>query len=291
MGGGIFLLIMALMIAASFLLQKYGIINNSLVTRTETYVLLFGFFSMGLIGLLDDRLNIKWHGKIKWLSARTKMIWMVIFAGFISRWFFSKLWVDYINFWPIAGKIHLGIFYPIITFFITISIVHAINITDGLDGLAWGLMTIILFVLGVITFFNSTFIATTVIGIIIASLVAFMFYNINPAKIFMWDSGAFALGGLLAPLLYMLNMRMGILIPFIILFALFIIDVASSLLQIIWKKYFKKKLFAISPLHHLFEHRGVSETTIVMKARFIQGILAAVTIIILFYQLNGVLLP
>ena len=95
----------------------------------------------------------------------------------------------------------------------------------------------------------------------------------------------------MAPLLYMLNMRMGILIPFIILFALFIIDVASSLLQIIWKKYFKKKLFAISPLHHLFEHRGVSETTIVMKARFIQGILAAVTIIILFYQLNGVLLP
>lgn len=101
--------------------------------------------------------------------------------------------MDYINFRPFAGQVSLGIFYPIITFFITISIVNAINITDGLDGLAGGLMMIVLFVLGVITFFNGTFIATTVIAIVITTLIAFMFYNINPAKIFMGDSGAFAL--------------------------------------------------------------------------------------------------
>jgi len=64
------------------------------------------------------------------------MIGMVIVAGLISRWFYDKLGVDFINFWPFAGEIHLGIFYPIITFFVTISIVNAINITDGLDGLA-----------------------------------------------------------------------------------------------------------------------------------------------------------
>jgi phospho-N-acetylmuramoyl-pentapeptide-transferase len=119
-----------------------------------------------------------------------------------------------------------------------------------------------------------------------AILVAFMFYNIHPAKIFMGDSWAFALWGLIASLLYFLNMRTGILIPFLILFSLFIIDLCSSFLQIFWKKYLKRKLFAISPLHHLFEHRGIDETTIVMKAWFIQGILAAITIIILFYQFN-----
>ncbi len=81
-------------------------------------------------------------------------------------------------------------------------------------------------------------------------------------------------------------MRMGILIPFIVLFSLFIIELFSSFLQIFWKRYFKKKLFAVSPLHHLFEHRGIHETTIVMKAWFIQGILAVITIIILFYQFN-----
>ena len=245
---------------------------------------------MGLIGLVDDFLNIKWYGAIKWLSAKAKLIGMVVFSAFISRWFYSRLWIDYINFWPIAGKVSLGLFYPILTFFTTIAIVNAINIVDGLDGLAGGLMTIILFVLAVMLFFNQTYIAATVIAIIIGILVAFMFYNINPAKIFMGDSWAFALWWLIASLLYFLNMRTGIIIPFIILFWLFIVDLSTSFLQICWKKYFKKKLFVMSPLHHLFEHKGISETTIVMKAWFIQGILAAITIIILFYQVNKIFL-
>ena len=254
--------------------------------RQETYILLFGFFSMGLIGLLDDFLNIKWFGKVKWLSAKAKLIGMVVFSAFISRWFYSRLWIDYVNLWPIAGKISLGLFYPVLTFFATIAIVNAINITDGLDGLAGGLMTMILFVLGIILFFNQTYIATTVIAIVVAILVAFMFYNIHPAKIFMGDSWAFALWGLIASLLYFLNMRTWILIPFLILFWIFIVDLLSSFLQIFWKKYFKKKLFLVAPLHHLFEKRGINETTIVMKSWFIQGILAAITIIILFYQFN-----
>ncbi len=286
MWGGIFLLVMGLMIGVSYFLKDYGWINNTLFNRQETYILLFGFFSMGLIGLVDDFMNIKWRGSIKWLSARAKLIGMVVFSAFISRWFYSRLGIDYVNFRPIAGKISLGIFYPILTFFVTIAIVNAINITDGLDGLAWWLMTIIFFVLAVVLFFNQTYIATTLITIIIAILVAFMFYNIYPAKIFMGDSWAFALWGLIASLLYFLNMRMGVFIPFSILFGLFIVDIGSSFLQIFWKKYFKRKLFAVAPVHHLFEHKGISESTIVMKAWFIQGILAAITIIMIFYQFN-----
>ena len=286
MWGGIFLIVMCLMIWLSYILKDYGRIKNTLFNRQETYILLFGFFSMGLIGLVDDFLNIKGHGAVKWLSAKAKLIGMVIFSLFISRWFYSRLGIDYINFRPIGGKVSLGLFYPIFTFFTTIAIVNAINITDGLDGLAGGLMTLILFVLAVVLFFNQTYIAATLIGIVIAMLVAFMFYNIYPAKIFMWDSWAFALWGLIASLLYFLNMRTGIIIPFIILFGLFIIDLCSSFLQIFWKKYFKRKLFLVAPLHHLFEKRGINETTIVMKAWFIQGILAAITIIILFYQFN-----
>lgn len=287
MWGGIFLLVMGLMIGISYLLQDFWWINNSLFNRQETYIILFGFFSMGLIGLLDDFLNIRGYGKVKWLSAKAKLIGMVVFSAFISRWFFSRLGIDYINFWPLWGKVSLWLFYPILTFFSTIAIVNAINITDGLDGLAGGLMTIILFVLAVILFFNQTYIAATVIGIMIAILVAFMFYNINPAKIFMGDSGAFALWWLIASLLYFLNMRTGIFIPFIILFGIFIVDLCSSFLQIFWKKYFKKKLFLVAPLHHLFEKKWISETTIVMKAWFIQWLLAAITIIILFYQFSN----
>ncbi|NOZ44783.1 MAG: hypothetical protein GXP45_06705 [bacterium] len=100
-----------------------------------------------------------------------------------------------------------------------------------------------------------TYIATAVIAIVVACLVAFLWYNINPAKVFMGDSGAFALGGLLSSLLFILNMRMGIVIPFFIIFLLFIIDAGSSSLQILSKKIFKKKILPSAPIHHSFEHR------------------------------------
>lgn len=291
LGWGMFLIIMAIMIWLSLILQHYNIINNSLISRQETYIILFGFFSMGVLGLVDDYLNVKWHGKIKWLSAKAKLIGMFIIAGFISRFFYSRLGINYINFRPIADKINIGIAYPIITFFITISIVNAINITDGLDWLAWWLMAIILLTMAIATFFYQTYIATTVIVILIAVLLAFLRYNINPAKIFMWDSGAFALWWLLASLIYILNMRMGIFIPFIVIFTIFIAETWSSALQIIRKKIWNKKLFSVAPLHHMYEKAGHKETSIVMKARLIQWILAAITMIAIFYQFNIPLLP
>lgn len=284
----VFLIVMLIMVGISFLLERYDLINNTLLNQRETYIILFWFFSMGLIWLVDDFLNVKWYGKIKWLSAKAKLIWMFIFAAFISRWFYVKLGVDYINFRPIAGEIRLGIFYPIITFFVTVSIVNAINITDWLDWLAGWLMSIVLFALAVLTFLNQTYIATTVLAILIAVLIAFLFFNVNPAKIFMWDSWAFALWWFLATLLYLLNMRMWIFIPFIVLFGLFILEVWSSALQIFWKKRFKRKLFPMSPLHHLFEHKWIPETTIVMKAWMIQWLLAAITLIAIFYQINTI---
>lgn len=290
-GWGMFLIIMAIMIGVSLLLQKYNIINNSLLAREETYIILAGFFSMGILGLIDDYLNVKGHGAIKWLSAKAKLLGMFAFAALVSRWFYARLGIDFINLRPIAGKIHLGIFAPIVTFFITISIINAINITDGLDGLAGWLMTIILLALAIVTFFYGTYIATTVIAIIAAVLLAFLWYNINPAKIFMGDSWAFALWWLLASLLFILNMRMGIIIPFTVIFLFFIAETWSSALQILRKKIYKKKLFLVAPLHHYYEKIGLPETHIVMKAWLIQWVLAAIGIIAIFYQFNMTVLP
>ena len=280
MGGGMFLIVMLVMILGSFLLQHFGWIGNSLWNAKESYIILFGFFSMGLIGLVDDFLNIKNYGKVKGLSARAKLIGMIIFSAWISYWFYVKLGIDYINLWPIAWKIEV----PILTFIATITIVNAINITDGLDGLAGGTMAIILVSLAIVTFLNGTYIATTVVCILVAVLVAFLFFNINPAKVFMGDSGAFALGGLLASLIYLLNMRFWILIPFLIIFGIFIVELCSSFLQIFWKKVFKKKLFTVAPFHHLLEYRGMHETTIVMKTRLVQAILAIAGVLLIFVE-------
>lgn len=284
MGGGMFLIVMLVMILGSFLLQHFGWIGNSLWNAKESYIILFGFFSMGLIGLVDDFLNIKNYGKVKGLSARAKLIGMVIFSAWISYWFYVKLGIDYINLWPIAWKIEVWILFPILTFIATITIVNAINITDGLDGLAGGTMAIILVSLAIVTFLNGTYIATTVVCILVAVLVAFLFFNINPAKVFMGDSGAFALGGLLASLIYLLNMRFWILIPFLIIFGIFIVELCSSFLQIFWKKVFKRKLFTVAPFHHLLEYKGMHETTIVMKTRLVQAILAIAGVLLIFVE-------
>lgn len=281
-----FLVVMWVMILLSFIIYKLWSINDSLLNREETYIILFGFFSMWLIGLIDDFLNIRNTGKKKWLSARWKLLWMCIFAAFISWWFFVKLDVSYINLWPIAGKIDLWLFFPVLLFFITISITNAINIADGLDGLAGGLMSMVLFGLSIVTFYNQTFFATTVLIIVLVSLMAFTFFNIFPAKVFMWDSWALALWWLVCTTLFLLNMRIWIFVPFCVLFLLFIIDVWSSGLQILWKKAFKKKLFPIAPVHHYLEYKGQHETTIVMKAWLLQLILLCIFIIMMFYQVE-----
>ena len=284
MGGGMFLIVMLVMILGSFLLQHFGWIGNSLWNAKESYIILFGFFSMGLIGLVDDFLNIKNYGKVKGLSARAKLIGMIMFSAWISYRFYVKLGIDYINLWPIAWKIEVWILFPVLTFIATITIVNAINITDGLDGLAGGTMAIILVSLAIVTFLNGTYIATTVVCILVAVLVAFLFFNINPAKVFMGDSGAFALGGLLASLIYLLNMRFWILIPFLIIFGIFIVELCSSFLQIFWKKVFKRKLFTVAPFHHLLEYKGMHETTIVMKTRLVQAILAIAGVLLIFVE-------
>jgi UDP-N-acetylmuramyl pentapeptide phosphotransferase/UDP-N-acetylglucosamine-1-phosphate transferase len=164
------LVVLAAMILLSLLLQHMGIINNSLITREETYITLFAFFSLWLLWLADDYFNIKWRGAIKWLSARTKIIWMTIIAAAMSRWFYVKLGANYVIF-PWVGSVELGLFVPIVQFFVTLTIVNAINFTDWLDGLAGGLLIVVLAVLAIATFVSQLYIATAVLWIVIDAFV------------------------------------------------------------------------------------------------------------------------
>lgn len=287
MGGALFLLVMAIMVLVSVFIRDQGVINNHLFNRNETYILLFALFSMGGLGFIDDMVNIQWKTKIKGLSAKLKLVWMFLFSAFISWWFFGKLGVSYINFRPIAGNIDLGWMFPVLSFFFTIAIVNAINITDGLDGLVWGMSLMVLWVLWIILFMTKRYLATTIVGILIGSILAFLRFNINPAKIFMGDAGALGLGWVVATLVYMINMRFGIFVPFMLLFLLFWLELGSSALQLFWKKVFKSKLFSIAPFHHMLEHQGEAETSIVMKFRLLQAVIAIMVMIGILYQWYG----
>lgn len=284
MGWWLFLFMMLLMILVSLILQKAWITNYYLWNRQETYIILFWFFSMWLIGLIDDILNIHNVWKVKWLSMRAKMIWLILFSAWISYWFYHVLWIDYINLAPLFGKIQLWRWFPILTFIATIFIVNAVNITDWLDWLAGWLNIFVLITFAVALFISQRYLATTVLGICISTLIAFMFYNINPAKVFMWDSWAFALWWLIASTAYLLNMSIGIFIPAVIVFLIFIIDLCTSGLQMFWKKVFHHKLFPIAPFHHYLEYKWIKEYTIVMYMWLIQTILTVSAIIVIFRQ-------
>jgi len=284
MWGWLFLLTMAVMVGISFLLQKTGVINHSLWDRNETYIIIFGFFSMWLIWLIDDILNIHNVGKVKWLSMRRKMVWLILFSAWISYWFYRKLGIDYINLSPLFWIVHLWWWFPILTFIATIFIVNAVNITDWLDGLAWWLNIFVLLTFAIALFISQRYLATTVLWVCAATLVAFMFFNINPAKVFMWDSWAFCLWWLIASTAYLLNMSIGIFIPAVIVFLIFIIDLCTSWLQMFRKKVFHHKLFPIAPFHHYLEYKWVKEYTIVMYMRLIQTILTVTAIVVIFWQ-------
>lgn len=286
MGWWLILLVVLALVWLSILIQKLGRTNHSLLARQETYILLFAFFSMWILWLIDDYLNIKWSWRVKWLTAKIKFVRMFSFSAFITYWFYAKLGIDFFNLWPLAGEVDFGIYYVIITFFLTVGIVNAINITDGLDGLVWWLMLIILMVLWIITFISQRYLATTIIGIVLWSTLAFLWFNINPAHIFMWDSWALGFWWLIAALVYLLNIRFGIMIPFILMFALFWIEIGSSFFQILWKKLFKRKLFTVAPFHHALEHAGKAEHTIVMKMRVVQWILGIVALMGILYQVQ-----
>ena len=278
------LLISLLVILWTVILNKFWYIKYSLINQKETYIILFAFFSMWILGLIDDYLNIKWVGKVKWLTAKMKLIWMFLFSAFIAYWMYFKLWVDYVILWN--TEIHIWFLYFILLFVFTVLLVNAVNITDGLDGLAWWILAMSLTALGIMTFFQHWYLATSVIAIIVAALIAFLWYNINPAKIFMGDSGALAFWGLLSAIIYLLAIKLWIWVIIVPLLFLFFVELWSSFLQIFWKKVFKKKLFKIAPFHHYLENEGYKEYTIVMKFWLIQAVLTALAIIIFFYQIT-----
>jgi len=283
LGGGMFLAVTALLVVVSIFIAKMWITNNSLVSRQETYILLFGFFVMWLLGLVDDLFNYFGKGKVKWLTAKAKLAWMIIFAFFISRWFHFKLGFSSVNLWPLAWEVNLGIFYFFFTFLFTVALANAVNITDWLDGLAWGLSLFVLLVLAVYSFVAWWYLATTLIMVVAATVLAFLWFNIPPAKIFMGDSWALALWGLFATSMFLLDARLPILVPSVFLLGIFWLELLTSFLQITRKKLFWKKLFPIAPFHHRLEYLGYPEYNIVGRMWLVQIVLSLIAILFLLY--------
>jgi len=187
------------MVFISMILEWFDIINYSLFERKETYLSLFTLLTVWLLWAIDDFMNIKWIWKTKWLSAKFKMIWLLIFATLWAMWFYYKLWwnVEHLlnsPFWPLD----VGLFFIPIFIIMMVWFSNSVNLTDWLDWLAWWLLLFSYSVYWYITFDQEMYLLSTLCFSIVWALISFLWFNIKPAKFYMWDMWSLALWANLA---------------------------------------------------------------------------------------------
>lgn len=246
--------------------------------RTQTWLPLAAMLGAGLVGLLDDILNIKTvNGGIAGLTARVKsfLIFMVSLVG--GWWFFAKLGVTTITV-PFIGEFALGWLIIPLFVLVVVSTANAVNISDGLDGLAGGLAVIAFSTYALIALMEGESGVAAFCMTVVGALLSYTWFNIYPARFFMGDSGSFALGTALGVVAMLTDTVL--LLP--IIGFVFVAEAGSSMIQILSKKLRKgKKVFKIAPVHHHFEAMGWPETKVTMRFWLI-GIIASIIGIIIY---------
>lgn len=252
MGGIVFILCSILTIYA---------LNFSFITNPYINLITFSFLSYGLIGFLDDYLiivkktNDGLSPKQKYGLQSIVAILFFVLAKFFIPDFSSVITIPLINF-----ELDLMWIYPIFVYFMFTATTNAVNLTDGLDGLATGLSIFAIVPFAIFAIINKNYEVATYCFVIIAALFGFLCFNKHPAKIFMGDTGSLALGGLLSSLAILTKQELLL----IIIGGVFLTETLSVILQVI---YFKlthgKRLFKMSPIHHHFELCGWSEKKVV----------------------------
>jgi len=264
MGGLIFIIPTFITILIMYFTNKINIHSNLLI-------FLFVFVAYAFLGFLDDFMKLKRHQN-EGLTEIQKLFGQVLIA-IVFFYIYMKsgseplLWFHAFNL-----KVDIGWLYGFFILFMLVASSNAVNITDGLDGLAGGLSFIGALVLGIITWTTTWLLGYEDIAIfcfiLAGSILGFLVYNTHPARVFMGDTGSLALGGVLAAIAILTRRE----ITFAIIMGVFVVETLSVILQILSIYIFKKKIFLMTPLHHNFEKMGWTEQDIV-KVFWIVGLI------------------
>lgn len=244
-----------------------GVASIAIVTlalnldRGQTWLPLAALAGGAAVGLLDDVINIR--GKnlgVAGLRSSIKFALIVGISAALGWFFFVKLGFDTVHI-PFAGDVTLDWWIvPLFVLAVTATS-NAVNISDGLDGLAGGLLTTSYGAFGVIALLQGQFMLAGFCFTVLGALLSYLWFNIYPARFFMGDVGSFAFGTSLGVVAMLTNSLL--LLPVIGL--LFVIEAGSSLLQITSKRLFGRKIFISAPIHHHLEAKGWPETKVTMR--------------------------
>lgn len=247
-------------------------------SRQATWLPLFVLVATGLIGALDDLYNIKGIGPNNGgLRFRHKLLIYTVIAIGGALYFAYKLeWIYRGIHIPGFGDIALGYWYIPLFTLVLVATSFSVNQTDGLDGLAAGLLALAFLAVGGTAFFQGQFGLAAFAGTIVGAILAFLWFNVHPARFFMGDTGAMALGMTLAVLSFLTNTVF--ILP--IIGSVFVLEALSTIIQIFSKKFFKKKVFRSAPIHHHFEALGWPETRVTERAWIIGAVSAVIGLVI-----------
>lgn len=254
--------------------------NLDFLTRKETLLPLGALIASALVGLGDDLLGIfKIGSNGGGLKIRHRLLIYTAIAVFGAWWFFVKLEWDLVHV-PFLGDFNIGLWYILVFIFVLVATAFSTNQTDGLDGLAGGILLIGFAAYGAIAFSQGKMDLAAFCGVIIGALLAFLWFNIYPARFFMGDTGSMSLGITLGIIAMLTNYFL--LLPLI--FFIPVVESVSTAVQILSKRIRKKKIFLSAPIHHHFEAKGWHETKITMRFWMINGTMAVIGLILVFIE-------
>lgn len=266
MGGLIFIL--ATLLSTTFLIYL-----NKLYVSYNFMIVIFTFIGYAIIGLIDDLLIIIRKNN-DGLSEQQKLALQVIVATIFFYLFMKAgneplIWIHAINF-----KYNIGWFYGLFILLVLLASSNAVNLTDGLDGLAGGLSFIAIVAFGIITYYTGWLEGYEDIAIFLfilaGSILGFLVFNTKPAKVFMGDTGSLSLGATLGTVAILTRHELLLIVIGIV----FVIETTSCIIQRYYYKLTKKRIFPMTPIHHTFEKLGWQETDIV-KLFWIVGLIGA----------------
>lgn len=263
-------------IIPSLLVMLFLYIRGSLEITHSLLIIIFVFISYAALGFVDDALKIK-NKENDGLSITQKLIIQVLIALIFFFIYMQGGGDTHLIITSLGVNIDLKWFYGIFILFLLVGSSNAVNLTDGLDGLAGGLSLVAFLSFGIITW-GTTWVngyqeMAIFCFILVGSLLGFLVYNTHPAKVFMGDTGSLSLGATMAAIAILTKHELSLAL----IGGVFVIETLSSIIQIISIKKFGHKIFLMAPLHHHFEKLGWDETDIVklfLIAGFMMGMVA-----------------
>ena len=257
MGGLSFLLSMTVSILT---VGIYACFTDNFAWAAKFFITYIMALLYALIGIWDDSLKIR-KKENEGFTAGQKFILQVaiavLYLVFMNIWggLTTSLYIPYLD-----RSFDLGMLYYVIAVFLIVGIVNSVNLTDGIDGLAASVTTVVGAFFAVAAFVCVNLPAAIVSAVVIGGCVGFLVYNFYPARIFMGDTGSLFLGGLVVGLAFLINNPLLVLLVGII----YVIEAASDIIQVGVYKMTHKRVFKMAPIHHHFEKCGWSEIKIVI---------------------------